>query len=53
MSRFANTKMGIGLLAILMLARAAAGFNFTTGLLIVAAGALGVFAVSVFQSLTK
>ena len=53
MSRLANTKIGIGLLAILMLARAAAGLGLTTGLLIVAAGALGVFAVAVFQSLTK
>ena len=53
MGKFANTKVGVGLLAILMFVRAAAGFGFTAGVMIIAAVALGIFAVSVFHSLTK
>jgi hypothetical protein len=53
MVSFAWSKIGLGLAISLVLVRLAAAFGTTSGIMLIAAIAIALFATAVFQTLTK
>lgn len=53
MTLFAKAKVGLWLIVLLLGAGLAYRFETTSGILVIAGAAIGLFALSVFHSLTK